>query len=221
MRLLLRLTLSSVVVLSLCCATALVIGHQQPLPARVRILHLTDCVMPCWIGIEVGKTTMEEAEQRLLTAYKNNPLRIVSREPGKSVSYEITMQDAGDVQLMVTFFRSPVDFITIDVNNLPVWDRLIAGDLIAIYGSPAGFRRDFPADFIIFGTPNDQFVIPVVLLTPKTLEPKTRLSIDEPTRSFAFRRDPRGSFGIWNIKELSLWRGFSSLDTHYPIISVP
>ncbi len=41
--------------------TALLIGRAQPTPPRLAMLHLTDCELPCWIGIVPGVTTVEDA----------------------------------------------------------------------------------------------------------------------------------------------------------------
>lgn len=49
------------------------IGRQQPLPERVAILHLTDCKLPCWIGIVPGKTTVGEARRRIREVYADLP----------------------------------------------------------------------------------------------------------------------------------------------------
>jgi hypothetical protein len=41
------------------------VGRQQQLPSSVAALHLTNCELPCWIGIIPTKTTMAEAEERI------------------------------------------------------------------------------------------------------------------------------------------------------------
>ena len=33
------------------------IGRSKPIPDRLTMLHLTDCQIPCWIGITPGITT--------------------------------------------------------------------------------------------------------------------------------------------------------------------
>ena len=62
-----------VVVLVGAASAAVVIGRQQPVPPRVAMLHLTDCQLPCWIGIIPGVTPMDEARQKLLNLYGNLP----------------------------------------------------------------------------------------------------------------------------------------------------
>jgi hypothetical protein len=49
--------------------TAVLFGRQQPLPESVAMLRLTDCELPCWIGIVPGKTTIGEARDRVLRTY--------------------------------------------------------------------------------------------------------------------------------------------------------
>jgi len=45
------------------------IGGTQPPPEALQKLHLTDCALPCWIGIIPGKTTFEDAAQLITHIY--------------------------------------------------------------------------------------------------------------------------------------------------------
>jgi hypothetical protein len=66
-----RLT-AILIILLLLEVLAVFIGHQQPTPEYLSFLHLTDCKLPCWIGIEVGTTTLLEAKTQLFVVFSNN-----------------------------------------------------------------------------------------------------------------------------------------------------
>src|SRR5260370_16815481 len=53
------------ILLTLVTGTTLLIARAQPPSARVAMLHLDDCQLPCWIGITPGKTTVGEAKRRI------------------------------------------------------------------------------------------------------------------------------------------------------------
>jgi hypothetical protein len=65
MRRLIGYVLCCWLVLAAIVGTALIVGRRQSLPSRLEMLHLTECVPPCWIGIVPGQTTIAEARQRI------------------------------------------------------------------------------------------------------------------------------------------------------------
>ncbi len=48
------------------------VGSLQPPPTAMTDLYLTDCALPCWMGITPGQTTFNEALQRLKTTHPMN-----------------------------------------------------------------------------------------------------------------------------------------------------
>ncbi len=44
---------------------ARLVGSAQPPPAALDALHLNDCRLPCWVGIEVGVTAFDDAIDRV------------------------------------------------------------------------------------------------------------------------------------------------------------
>ncbi len=48
---------------------ARLIGEELPPPEELAQLHLTDCRLPCWVGIVPGQTTFDEGTQRLKAVY--------------------------------------------------------------------------------------------------------------------------------------------------------
>src|SRR5438067_348965 len=64
---------------------ALGIGSRQPASNILAQLHLTDCALPCWLGIMPGKTSFDEAVQHVTAVYP---------------SYDVTIQDT---QIFITY----------------------------------------------------------------------------------------------------------------------
>src|SRR5579871_4074209 len=64
------------VVFALLIVAAQAIGNAQPPPAAIQELHLTDCQLPCWLGITPGRTSFDEVVQRLKVAYPESSLDI-------------------------------------------------------------------------------------------------------------------------------------------------
>ncbi len=52
---------------------ARILGDSQPPKAALAQLHLTDCSLPCWLGIIPGQTRFAEAVERVSAAYPQNP----------------------------------------------------------------------------------------------------------------------------------------------------
>ncbi len=45
-------------------------------PPALAALHLTDCQLPCWLGITPGQTTLDQAVYRIQTAYPQATLNV-------------------------------------------------------------------------------------------------------------------------------------------------
>ncbi len=74
MRRLLMGTFVLISVLTLTIGVSRAIGHAQPTRPEIALLHLGDsCALPCWIGITPGKTTFEEAIQRIKGVWGSLP----------------------------------------------------------------------------------------------------------------------------------------------------
>ncbi|MEO8394675.1 MAG: hypothetical protein ABI700_16900 [Chloroflexota bacterium] len=48
---------------------ARVLGNAQPPPEGLAQLHLTECALPCWLGIVPGQTTFDEGVQHVKAIY--------------------------------------------------------------------------------------------------------------------------------------------------------
>jgi hypothetical protein len=58
-----------VVSVTIVCGAVIVIARQVPLPRWLTALHFEMCEPPCWIGIQPGVTTLDEAIERVRSAY--------------------------------------------------------------------------------------------------------------------------------------------------------
>src|SRR4051812_20780951 len=50
--------------------TTVIAGRHDSAPDHLAILHLTDCTLPCWIGIVPGQTTLDQAGERIDAVYE-------------------------------------------------------------------------------------------------------------------------------------------------------
>jgi hypothetical protein len=112
------------------------VGAHQPQSAIVEGLRLTDCALPCWIGITPGQTTMEEAYQRLVEKF------LYTRSGNRA--------DAGRFQnlhFVVPVMNTPVRALPVNIQavegrvalmQLVITDRrrLTFADIILTYGAP-------------------------------------------------------------------------------------
>jgi hypothetical protein len=88
---LIKWTLTLCIVSFTLTAFALLIGRSQPLSTALQRLHLTDCELPCFIGIMPGQTTLAQAKARILTVFGNSA--------DYAVSYSVFQGDNLTVQI--------------------------------------------------------------------------------------------------------------------------
>lgn len=80
--------------LAVLIGAALWVGLQQPPSDWEKLFRLNDCQLPCWIGIEPGKTTLEEAQRQVETAYQNSSDYLL--EEFASTQYAVTNRQTHD-----------------------------------------------------------------------------------------------------------------------------
>lgn len=71
---LLALTFFSLFIFALLIFAARAFGGSLPPPAALAGLHLTECVLPCWMGITPGATAMRDAARHLSTINLGGPM---------------------------------------------------------------------------------------------------------------------------------------------------
>ncbi len=109
-------------------AAARGIGSRQPASDILGQLHLTDCALPCWLGIMPGKTSSDEAAQRITAVYP--PYDVTIQDTQIFVSYLLgSSYGAASVQLTNGTVTSLL-LVTSDVRQLAI------GDVAALFGTP-------------------------------------------------------------------------------------
>jgi hypothetical protein len=112
----------------------LVSTKMRPSP-QVERLHLTECHLPCWAGIAVGKTRFNDAKQRLLELFPPPDIDINEAPGSFTVSPDTIVNQAGYPAIFVSV-QSENDivnqiWIDVDSDYAP-----LLGDTIALYGTP-------------------------------------------------------------------------------------
>ena len=125
--------LCAVFVLLILAARAM--GSTQPPPQALKELHLTDCALPCWLGITPGKTTFDEAVQRVSAAYPTTVDTSIYRDSvyadyqaGLSSGQVAVFAGKNGIVREITLITSYVEGMTL-------------GDLVNLYGSPDCFSK--------------------------------------------------------------------------------
>src|SRR5689334_8213026 len=78
MRWLLSRTLFCGLLLTLLCAGTVGMARAIPSDTRIKLLHMDDCQLPCWIGIIPQKTPMTQAKTRLYEVYGDESDIVIS-----------------------------------------------------------------------------------------------------------------------------------------------
>src|SRR5579859_3808407 len=146
MRRLLTRTLLLTVLLTLVTGTTLLVARAQPPSARVAMLHLDDCQLPCWIRITPGKTTIGEAKRRLQEVFGDSLVFTLDNARQHWTDVLITLPDSsrrfnvsiGDGQPRNnTMESSIVTAIAIYPNGTyPGNEQTSIGELYPVLGSP-------------------------------------------------------------------------------------
>jgi hypothetical protein len=95
--------------LALLVGAALLVGLRQPPSDWAALVKLDECALPCWVGIEPGVTTLEDARAKIWQAYAG-------------AGY--TLEDFGSGQYAVTDARSHYRIgITLNAGDDPSGER--------------------------------------------------------------------------------------------------
>jgi hypothetical protein len=128
----------STVLLSAIVSLMVYIGRQQPLPERLRLLHLDICEPPCWIGIVPGKTTGHEATAQIQEFFKDfeffpdgagGALYFRKNFDQGTYSYSITVESENPNRIVNSI---KLDFNGSTFNALPT-----LGEVLYRYGAPS------------------------------------------------------------------------------------
>jgi hypothetical protein len=144
MRRLLSILPFVIVVLVISAGTARTLGGRQPAPPLLAMLHLTDCAPPCWIGIVPGKTTIEEARQRMNSVYSSYPGEYTLSFDGDMprgllwASLDDARESLGVIWITIDAQSdNVVDVIRFDFNSIYVQKLATLGEIHALLGVPS------------------------------------------------------------------------------------
>jgi hypothetical protein len=145
---------------ALLISVAPVVGRNRPPSEAVQMLHLVDCALPCWIGIELGQTPFSEGYRRLEDAF-GGPVRLEERM-GNSRERMLDPSYTGEFDALVPLRTAQ------GVISLPVQFFVTKGIITSIW-IPDVWRYDTP---VIPGMPSVGEI--VSLLGPPTcVEPSS------------------------------------------------
>jgi hypothetical protein len=143
MRALFRLMSFLLPLFTLCLMVCILIGRTQPPPALIRQLHLTDCALPCWIGIIPGATQAESVNHRVMDTFNSTNSQLSSSVPayewftivpltqparrgeGMAIQFGIDHGIVGEI-LIPAFFGSSTSDVTMPA----------LGDMVNLLGAP-------------------------------------------------------------------------------------
>jgi hypothetical protein len=150
-------TLSLVMCLGLLVAltAAVLAGRQQPLSSQLKMLRLTDCEPPCWIGIVPGQTSIEAARKRIGTvfgqaAFLQTEVR-ASNSPLDMPVWRIAASSSPIVVRLSAHDGRTVDSIGFSFHN----GQITVADLHRLLGAPSRMVRwhqNFPYYGLAYGT---------------------------------------------------------------------
>ncbi len=145
-----RLFMGSIVFLMALCALLIglmrLIGSIEPPPAALSVLHLTDCQLPCWLGIIPGQTSFDEALQRVaasspkaLDTYPSQHTIEATYEQGYSpIPVDVIADDDGIVRQII--------LQTAHLNGVTL------GNLLGLYETPT-CMSNMANGKVVYGVP--------------------------------------------------------------------
>jgi hypothetical protein len=115
-------------------ALARSVGHRQPIPEGIALLHLTDCELPCWADTILGKTPQETSRIRIVEAFSSFDVHAPSNNPSLVVICEKNVSpDTCGIVVLTVASKGATQVIYIGVSRSG--PRL--GDIINFYGTPS------------------------------------------------------------------------------------
>src|SRR5690606_7961956 len=111
------------------------VGARQPQPALVEGLRLTECALPCWIGITPGQTTMEQAYTRLAEAFHYTRTgNQIEADRFRNLHFFIPVNSP--VRALPVTLHTLEDKVTLVQLVITDRRRLTFADIILAYGAP-------------------------------------------------------------------------------------
>jgi len=148
MRRLTRHVVGIFVVLLFMDGAAILIGQRQPLPAQLDMLYLDRCILPCWVGIIPGQTTLGQAETLIRQTFPASRYTLISNDHPSTALASFNLTDRYDGASVAIRFNEGeatnrpaalyvVSHITLESRYPSTLMRPAAiGDWYALFGDP-------------------------------------------------------------------------------------
>jgi hypothetical protein len=112
-------------------ALARLVGGMLPVPQGLQQLHLTDCSLPCWMGIVPGQTRFEDSVQRVMDTFPE-------LQPDLADGFVI-WGDRDEALSWRIYLFAHEDLVS-EIRLLPMADRVLPftlGDMVSLFGLSA------------------------------------------------------------------------------------
>jgi hypothetical protein len=139
---------------ALAIGASLRVGYRQPVPANLSMLRLTDCSLPCWIGIEIGQTSRLDARDRILTVFvKEHGFRIRADTYSEALNLVgLTLVSPDDPSQVFDFTLSTVNSLAVQYIWIKPATTVTVGDLLALLGAPGQILPSASSPSLVYNT---------------------------------------------------------------------
>jgi hypothetical protein len=185
---------------------AVVLGHGQPLDAKVRQLHLDHCMPPCWIGTIPGLTTEKEARTLFSAVYpERTPFFIASNDQGGSLQVQAHLDAPAPSNQVPTILIGDLNnFSGVVALNSSLMPRL--GDVLLLWGVPTCVFPEVPDYWTLYyNTGNDRLGVMIISMHGN------RFSPSQPIYSLLFYRVSAEFIPRCSRPDAKQWGGFTTL----------
>ena len=219
MRHVIRYSVLVLLFFALITASLALLGRQQPAPTLVQMLHLTDCALPCWIGIIPGKTTLADARTRIIDVFGHSgdlvTFDLISAPGLVWINVERPKDPVGVLLITMTAHDNRmVDAITFDFSSIYLRDRLHLADVVNVLGVPSRVMlpiypnksgKSMGEFSVLYGNNQSGLIATALLNNPIDWEEEIQLLV----------LYGRGQMPIDPFSESHRWHGFGSLEQYY------
>jgi hypothetical protein len=202
------LTLSGMVML------VTVIGRQQPASQALLTLHLTDCALPCWIGIVPGQTPIGDARYRLAEVFGLPRERFAVPSDNVASVVWVPLPDASRPVYHILVYFDSVQNITRRI-DVPAGPGTVTrpdgitpslGDVVSLLGAPSCVLAT-PVGLwnITYKMPGGVIVVRIRGRVLQWTQPVDSLSVERPDTDDLYCRS------VWRNAS---WRGLITLERY-------
>jgi hypothetical protein len=216
MRRLILCTLGIWVLFVLVLSASVIIGRQQPNSRRSAILHLLDCDVGCWLGIVPGRTTINEANQKLKEVFGDSPeysLIVIGDSPISMViqrrSGTASMTAISPIWISVRAVSNTdfVDTIQLNFTGGGVSGQPTIGEIYTLLGAPQRVIVDTTNPLTFFLDYEDSTLHMLVVT-----HPQERIDPSQAISGMVWYSDATQM--PVNISEFRPWYGFAPLQRY-------